>query len=224
MVMPSFNFFDAPSYELLGSAFPESRPQSHPNDSTGRYDHCNTVDPHRLTKHRCLQRCLSATGLNLRIFFQCFASFSASKNAALLCSTTVCYLSNLSSLQSTSQPRPPYFSRRCLVYLILHLPPQQLHRPESPPRHIHLPQPQVGLACTEALTILNGHASNPSGTSACYNIHNFDNTTGAFQSDLRLYRIAAPIGNWMRLSSASVDVRVKFDGASDVEGGSKTSG
>ena len=83
---------------------------------------------------------------------------------------------------------------------------------------------RVGLACTEALTILNGHASNPSGISACYNIHTFDNTTGAFQSDLRFYRITAPIGDWMRLSSASVDVGIELDGASDVDGGSKISG
>ena len=149
MVMPSFNFSDAPSYEHLGSAFPKSRPQSFPHTT-----------------------------------------------------------SNISSSRHSS--------------LANVLPGMKAANTDS--ADIEDWSKQVGLACTEALTIINGHASNPSGISAYYNIRTFNNTTGAFQSDLRLYRIATPTGDWMRLSSASVDVGVEFDGASDVEGGSKTSG
>lgn len=67
---------------------------------------------------------------------------------------------------------------------------------------------QTDAACGNALSFLNGIASNPSGIAACYNIHTFDKTSGIFHSDLRFFRIAAPALNWTRLivSSEALDV------------------
>jgi hypothetical protein len=72
---------------------------------------------------------------------------------------------------------------------------------------------RVDLACTETLTLLNGRASNPSGAAACYNIRTLDHVTRIFDADLRWYRIAAPLGEWMQLNGTA-DVDVEFDGAS----------
>lgn len=62
--------------------------------------------------------------------------------------------------------------------------------------------------------MLNGIGSNPSGIAACYNIRNFNNSSGVFLADLRLFRIAAPALNWTRLVISSEMLDVTYAGAS----------
>ena len=69
-------------------------------------------------------------------------------------------------------------------------------------------------ACATALRMLNGIGSNPSGIAACYNIRNFNNSSGVSLADLRLFRIAAPALNWTRLVISSEMLDVTYAGAS----------
>ena len=73
-------------------------------------------------------------------------------------------------------------------------------------------------ACSTALASLNGVATNPSGISACYNIRSFNASVGAFQADLRLYRIASPTGDWTQLKQTGVNVGLSYVGASTEAG------
>lgn len=72
---------------------------------------------------------------------------------------------------------------------------------------------QTEKACITALSALNGVASNPSGVAACYNIRSFDDGTGAFQADLRIYRIAVPTGKWIQLVLSSATLDTSYAGA-----------
>ena len=69
---------------------------------------------------------------------------------------------------------------------------------------------QTESACSTALIALDGVATNPSGIAACYNIQSLNNSTGVFEVDLRLYRIAAPRDGWVRLNPASVGVGLSY--------------
>ena len=69
---------------------------------------------------------------------------------------------------------------------------------------------QVETACMTALAKLNGVASNPAGVAACYNIPSYDNVTGAFQADLRLYQISPPASSWATLIHQGVSVGLTF--------------
>ena len=66
------------------------------------------------------------------------------------------------------------------------------------------------LACSTALVNLHGVATNPSGLAACYNVQSLDSLTGSFEVDLRLYRISAPTGGWLKLDSSSVGVGLTY--------------
>ena len=68
-------------------------------------------------------------------------------------------------------------------------------------------------ACRTKLSALNGQASNPSGLAACYNVPEYDNSTGAFQADLSMWKIAAPTGDWAAVSQDSVMVALSYPGA-----------
>ena len=65
-------------------------------------------------------------------------------------------------------------------------------------------------ACSTALIDLHGVATNPSGLAACYNVQSLDSVTGNFEVDLRLYRISAPTGGWLKLDSSSVGVGLTY--------------
>ena len=65
-------------------------------------------------------------------------------------------------------------------------------------------------ACSSALIDLHGVATNPSGLAACYNIQSLDVVTGSFEVDLRLYRISAPTGGWLKLDSSSLGVGLTY--------------
>ena len=65
-------------------------------------------------------------------------------------------------------------------------------------------------ACSTALIVLHGIATNPSGIAACYNIQSLVNSTGIFKIDLRLYRISAPREGWVKLDPSSVGVGLSY--------------
>lgn len=73
---------------------------------------------------------------------------------------------------------------------------------------------QTSSACMTSLTALNGVASNPSGMAVCYNLPFLDNSTGVFQADLRLYRVADPNGDFAGIQSQDVQVGLSYLGAS----------
>ncbi|PSS16543.1 hypothetical protein M430DRAFT_42558 [Amorphotheca resinae ATCC 22711] len=72
---------------------------------------------------------------------------------------------------------------------------------------------QTMAACTSALETLNGVADNPSGMAACYNLPYWDNSTGVFQADLRLFMISPPSGTFANISTQNVKVGLSYDGA-----------
>ncbi len=69
---------------------------------------------------------------------------------------------------------------------------------------------QTESACSTALIALHGVATNPSGIAACYNIQSLNKSTGIFEVDLRLYRIAAPRDGWVKLDASSVGVGLSY--------------
>lgn len=72
---------------------------------------------------------------------------------------------------------------------------------------------QTKAACEAALRNLNGKASNPAGVAVCYNLPGLDSSTGAFQVDLRLYRVAAPAQGWKAVFDQTVSVALYYPGA-----------
>ena len=72
---------------------------------------------------------------------------------------------------------------------------------------------QTSAACLKSLTALNGNASNPSGLAACYNVQSWNSSTGIFEADLQLYRIAAATGDWVTLITQAVNVGLSYSGA-----------
>ncbi|EED15592.1 conserved hypothetical protein [Talaromyces stipitatus ATCC 10500] len=65
----------------------------------------------------------------------------------------------------------------------------------------------VMTACTSAVDSYV-EANNPSGMVACYNIAIFDNATGVFQTDVRLYQKSTPTGSFEGLTPA--DIKMSF--------------
>lgn len=72
-------------------------------------------------------------------------------------------------------------------------------------------------ACVRAVTNLHGDASNASGLTACYNVRSYNNITGMFEADLRVYQIAAPSGKWTHLQAASETLDVVYTEAKIVK-------
>lgn len=72
---------------------------------------------------------------------------------------------------------------------------------------------QTEAACVTQLMTLNGVASNPSGMAVCYNIPFFDNSTGVFQADLRLFMIGAATGDFAGIPSQDIMVGLQYNGA-----------
>ncbi|KAI9672552.1 MAG: hypothetical protein M1817_003318 [Caeruleum heppii] len=69
-------------------------------------------------------------------------------------------------------------------------------------------------ACMDAMRALNSTIISPCGIAFCYNLPFLDNSTGVFQADLRLYRVAAPGGAWAGIADGDVNVDLDFIGAS----------
>lgn len=76
-------------------------------------------------------------------------------------------------------------------------------------------------ACLDALSKMSDTPPNDSGMAACYNIRYFNKSTGTFQADLRLYRMALPTGDWASLNSPGMSIRLSCSGASLAVGDSK---
>ena len=70
-------------------------------------------------------------------------------------------------------------------------------------------------ACMKALTSLNGISSNPSGIAVCYNVLMLNATSGVFQADVRLYKVASPTGDWATLddSPGKITTGLQYMGA-----------
>ena len=70
-------------------------------------------------------------------------------------------------------------------------------------------------SCVSALTAPHSSVSNPSGIAACYNVLAFDNATGVFGAEIRLYRITKPNGAWAEVDKVGegIDVGVVFEEA-----------
>ena len=65
------------------------------------------------------------------------------------------------------------------------------------------------------MTALSAYVNtiNPSGMAVCYNILYFNNATGAFEADLRLYRVSEPSGEWFGFTEQAVSVGLSYPGA-----------
>jgi hypothetical protein len=72
---------------------------------------------------------------------------------------------------------------------------------------------QTMAACTSALEMLNGKASNDAGMAVCYNLPFLDNSTGVFQADLRLFMISAPTGKFANIPNENISVALSYIGA-----------
>lgn len=68
-------------------------------------------------------------------------------------------------------------------------------------------------ACGNALSQLNGQASNPAGIAVCYNLPFLDNQTGVFQAELRMYNVSAPINPWVGVTAGDINMGLSYDGA-----------
>lgn len=73
---------------------------------------------------------------------------------------------------------------------------------------------QTASACERAIRALDGKTLSSSGIAVCYNLPFFDNSTGAFQADLRLYRVSPPQGDWVEISDKDITIGLSYSGAS----------
>lgn len=73
-------------------------------------------------------------------------------------------------------------------------------------------------ACLAAFNDGTNTTQRPCGVAACYNIKYYDNTTGVFQAELRLYRTSPATGMWTSMKSDGVKVKVSCKGASMAAG------
>ena len=80
------------------------------------------------------------------------------------------------------------------------------------------PDNSTDTACVNALSALNGVASSPSGMSICYNVLQFDNTTGDFTSSLELFEIGPATGDWVSVPQGSINVGINYPGAEVTQG------
>jgi len=88
-------------------------------------------------------------------------------------------------------------------------------RQSSPPQmNVTMWDEQTEAACSTALMMLNGVASNPAGMAVCYNLPYLDNSTGLFGADLRLYMISGPSGDFSGVPAQNVTVGLQYFGAS----------
>ena len=69
---------------------------------------------------------------------------------------------------------------------------------------------ETDVACLEALSAMNGVASNPSGMAVCYNVQSFNNLTGSFRADLRIYQLSAPTEDWVQTSEKNVRLGLHY--------------
>lgn len=71
-------------------------------------------------------------------------------------------------------------------------------------------------ACRDALRNIP-LASNPSGACVCYNLPLLNNSTGAFEADLRLFQLSEPTGAFQGIPQENIEVELSYKGASVTE-------
>lgn len=72
---------------------------------------------------------------------------------------------------------------------------------------------QASTACMNAIGMLNGNASNPTGLVACYNVPYLDQTNGTFEAELRIYNVSMPTGQWVGVTASEMMVALNFQDA-----------
>ena len=72
---------------------------------------------------------------------------------------------------------------------------------------------QASAACMNAIDMLNGNSSNPTGLIACYNVPYLDQNNGTFEAELRIFNISMPTGQWVGVTASQMMVALSFQDA-----------
>jgi hypothetical protein len=77
---------------------------------------------------------------------------------------------------------------------------------------------EAGQKCAEAVARLGGHASNPSGMAACYNIPYLDDTRGTFEAEVRIFNVSSATGNFVGVTLGTMMLNLMYANASLTSG------
>lgn len=72
---------------------------------------------------------------------------------------------------------------------------------------------QTKSACDSAMVDLAMQPDNPSGLAVCYNIPFFNNRTGVFEAELRMYNMTPPFDPWTGVSAADISMTLSYQSA-----------
>lgn len=72
---------------------------------------------------------------------------------------------------------------------------------------------QTKASCDAAMVDLAMQPDNPSGLAVCYNIPFFNNRTGVFEAELRMYNMTAPFDPWTGVSAADISMTLSYQSA-----------
>lgn len=106
----------------------------------------------------------------------------------------------------------------------LHIDPEAEQAQDAPPAKRQAPQnataniPQqfeldTKAACDTAMMKMAMRNIDPSGLAVCYNLPVFDNSTGRFQAELRLYNVTAPFDPWTGTEAKSISMTLSYTDA-----------
>lgn len=68
-------------------------------------------------------------------------------------------------------------------------------------------------ACMNAINLLSGNASNPTGLVACYNVPYLNQTNGTFEAELRIFNVSVPTDQWVGVTASEMMVELNFQDA-----------
>jgi hypothetical protein len=68
-------------------------------------------------------------------------------------------------------------------------------------------------SCQVAVDQLNGKSSSVSGMAACYNVPFLDTVKGTFESELRIYNVSVPSGNFAGTTLGSMSISMTYTNA-----------
>ncbi|KAF4539376.1 hypothetical protein BFW01_g9302 [Lasiodiplodia theobromae] len=72
---------------------------------------------------------------------------------------------------------------------------------------------QTKTSCDAAMIRLAAKPDNPSGLAVCYNIPFFNNQTGVFQAELRMYNMTPPFDPWTGVTAADISMTLSYQSA-----------
>ncbi|KAH7052000.1 hypothetical protein B0J12DRAFT_710254 [Macrophomina phaseolina] len=72
---------------------------------------------------------------------------------------------------------------------------------------------QTKAACDAAMVGLAMQPDNPSGLAVCYNIPFFNNRTGVFEAELRMYNMTPPFDPWTGVTAADISMTLSYQSA-----------